>query len=152
MLFILPSESDNVQAVNLLEVTDIGGPDPITELKSRDSNRQIRERDADTLGLAQAIDPSGPDRDPDCYGLDWHAGQQFVEEPLASIAALGGIGSTDPVRKFKHGNHRDSDFVVAGSAGCVFEKLAGVLALALSGYGRRRIEHQSHWGGSRASR
>ena len=139
-----PLQPDDLQVVNLLEVTYVSRPNPIAEFQCGDSDRQVRERDANSAGLALAIDLAGSERDPHRDRLDRHTGQQLIKEPLASIAALRGIGSYDPMREFEDSDHRNSDSLVAATADNVFEQLAGVLALTLGGNSRGRVKHQSH--------
>ena len=54
--------------------------------------------------------------------------------------------------EFEDRYHRYSDFVVTRLATDSLQQFMGVLALTLGGDSRSRFEHQSHCGGSNASR
>ena len=82
----------------------------------------------------------------------WDTGQQIVKETLPALAAFRGIGASDAVGEFEHGQHRDSDSFIASFQRHRLQELTGILALAFGGDGGRRVEYQSQAGGSRGSR
>src|SRR5579884_1115684 len=153
--FLLPRRTlnpDNVQAGDELEVADVGGPDAIAELEGTDPDEQIGKRDTDPARLALSVDLAGAESDGDGHRLDGASGEQIVEETLPAVAAVGRVGAGDAVGKFEHGDHGNGDPLIAGFKGHAFEQLPGCPALAFSGNGRRRVQHQSQAGGSRGSR
>src|SRR5471030_2597286 len=143
---------NDAQAGDQLEVADVCRSHSVSKLHCARSYQQIRKRNADTLGLALAVDLSGTNGDRDRDRLDGNTGQQLVKETLPPLAALGCVGASNAVREFEHRHHGNSDLFVTSFQRHGFEQLPGVLALAFGGDGRRRVEHQSQLGGSNASR
>lgn len=137
MILGIVSEPNDAQAGDLLEMADVSRPDSIAEFQCSHSDQEIGERNANALGLALTVDLSGPDRYLDGHGLDGNGGQQLVEESLTLVALLRRLSTADPVSEFQGSDYRDCDFVVAALVGDVFEQLAGVFTMALSGYGCR---------------
>jgi hypothetical protein len=62
------------------------------------------------------------------------------------------IGAGDSMGEFEDCYHRYSDFVVTRLVTDSLQQFMGVFALTLGGDCRSRVEHQSHCGGSKASR
>jgi hypothetical protein len=93
-----------------LKVTDVRGANSIAEFQSAGPD----QRNSNTLGLALAVDLSGPESNRDGDRLDGNAGQQLVKKALSPVAAFGCIGPSNPVGKFKDGHDRNSNTLVTG--------------------------------------
>ena len=86
-------------------MADVRRANFIAKLEGTRPNQQIRKGDADTLGLALAVDLSGTEGYGDSDRLDRNAGEQFVKEPLPLLAPFGRVRPYDSVSEFKHGHY-----------------------------------------------
>ncbi|HUS05395.1 MAG TPA: hypothetical protein VMZ52_03820 [Bryobacteraceae bacterium] len=62
--------------------------------------------------MALAVDLPGTKSNPDGYRLDGDTYQEFIEESLPPVTALGRVGSANTVSEFKYRDNRKRDFIV----------------------------------------
>ena len=72
----------HVQAGDQLKVADVRRPHFVAKLQSARPNPEVRERNADTFGLALAADLSGAESDRNGHRLDGYTREQLVKESL----------------------------------------------------------------------
>jgi len=82
----------------------------MAEVKRRDSDQEICERNSYSGRLRLCVDSSGAQRNRHRYGMNRHRQQEIVEKLLTAGLPARRICASNAVGQFHHGNYRQSQF------------------------------------------
>lgn len=137
-------EGNDFEARNHLEVTHIGGSNPVAKLERRDTDQQVGEGHTDALGSILAVDLTGSESHRNRHRMDRQSSHQFIQELPPHGFSLRSIGAGCSMRQFDQRNDRHGDIFARG-AHCDFgQSLSGILALAFCRDEYAGVEDQAH--------